>query len=50
MTDEDLLRLALEALEHHREQTRPIERTDAAIDALRERLPSNVPIERRDAA
>lgn len=31
-----LLRQALEALEYHTEQTRPIQRTDAAIAALRE--------------
>lgn len=37
-SDSDLLRMALEALEHHREQTRPIERTAVAIDALRQRL------------
>lgn len=37
-TDEELLRTALEALEHHREQTRPIERTAVAIEALRNRL------------
>ena len=42
MNDDDLLRMALDALEHHREQTRPIERTDAAIAALRERLTPNV--------
>ena len=37
-----LLRQALEALEHHREQTRPIQQTDAAIATLRERLGPNV--------
>jgi hypothetical protein len=33
-----LLHQALEALEHHREQTRPIERTELAIEALRQAL------------
>jgi len=33
-----LLRQALAALEHHREQTRPIARNDAAIDAMRRAL------------
>lgn len=36
--DEALLRQALEALEYHREQTRPIERTAQAIAALLKRL------------
>lgn len=35
---EELLRQALAALEYHREQTRPIERTTVAIAALREHL------------
>ena len=34
------LQQALEALVYHREQTRPIDRTDAAIAALREWLES----------
>lgn len=33
-----LLRQALDALEHHREQTRPIQRTDVCIEALRRAL------------
>lgn len=37
-TDETLLHQALGALEHHREQTRPIHRTTEAIAALRARL------------
>lgn len=36
--DTILLRQALEALEYHREQTRPITQTDEVIDALRARL------------
>lgn len=36
--DETLLRQALDALEYHREQTRPIEQTGAAIAALRLRM------------
>lgn len=36
--DELLLRMALDALEYHRDQTRPIERTSTAIDALHARL------------
>lgn len=43
-----LLRQALDALEYHREQTRPIERTDAAIAALRERLGPNVMVRRAE--
>ena len=39
--DAALLKRALEALEYHREQTRPIEWTDAAIAALRARLGDN---------
>lgn len=35
---EALLRQALEALEYHRAQTRPIARTDEAIEALRKAL------------
>lgn len=50
MNDEELLRMALAALEYHREQTRPIGRTDAAIAALRERLTPNVPHERAPGA
>ena len=36
--DMALLRQALDALTYHREQTRPIDLTDAAIAALRARL------------
>ena len=36
-----LLRQALEALESHRDQTRPIERTTVAIAAIRARLEMN---------
>lgn len=36
--DEALIRQMLEALEYHRAQTRPIDRTDAAITAGRARL------------
>ena len=36
--DGALLRRALDALEYHRAQTRPIQRTEVAIDALRKRL------------
>jgi hypothetical protein len=36
--DTALLQQALEALEHHVEQTRPIHRTSETITALRERL------------
>lgn len=39
--DTSLLRQALEALEHHVEQTRPIHRTSATIAALRARLGVN---------
>ena len=48
--DEELLRQALEALEHHLEQTRPIERTEAAIAALRGRLGPNVLVSRQGGA
>ena len=46
VSDDALLRQALAALEHHREQTRPIDRTHAAIAALRARVLPNVPHER----
>lgn len=36
--DAELLRHALDALEHHREQTRPIARNDSVIERLRVRL------------
>jgi len=36
--DTELLRHALDALEHHREQTRPIGRCDSVIERLRARL------------
>jgi len=36
--DPELLRHALDALEHHREQTRPIGRCDSVIERLRARL------------
>lgn len=39
--DEALLQSALDALEHHQEQTRPIERTTEVIAALRDRLRHN---------
>lgn len=45
--DEALLQTALEALEYHRDQTRPIDRTTAAIAALRDRLRHNVVRNRR---
>ncbi len=35
---EDMMAMALAALEYHREQTRPIQRTDDTINALRARL------------
>ena len=41
-SDDALLRQALAALEHQREQTRPIDRTHAAIAALRARVLPNV--------
>lgn len=37
-TQQDALRKALEALEYHQEQTRPIQKTREAIAALREAL------------
>ena len=40
---EELLRRALDALEHHREQTRPIERTDGAIADIRRGLGLETP-------
>ena len=39
--DEALLQSALDALEHHQEQTRPIERTTEVIAVLRDRLRHN---------
>ena len=39
---DEALRMALEALEYHTEQTRPIQRTEAAILALREALAAPV--------
>ena len=36
--DDALIRQMLEALEYHRAQTRPIDRTDEAITACRARL------------
>lgn len=47
MTDRELLQLALDALEYHQSQTRPIGGTDAAIAALRQRLaqPELEPVE-----
>lgn len=36
--DEALIRQLVEALEYHRDQTRPIDRTDQAIAAARARL------------
>jgi len=38
MTPQDTMRLALEALEYHTEQTRPIHKTNAAIEALKAAL------------
>jgi hypothetical protein len=38
MTDIDLIKLALGALEYHASQTRPIYQTDKTITALKERL------------
>jgi hypothetical protein len=42
MTKDEALKLALEALEYHTAQTRPIQRTEAAILALREALAAPV--------
>lgn len=42
--DELLLRMALDALEYHREQTRPIEQTATAIAALHARLGHNAEV------
>ena len=39
----ELLQQALDALIYHRDQTRPIDRTDAAITALREALAAPMP-------
>lgn len=43
LTDERLLRQAMDALENHRDQTRPIEQTDVAIAELRARLGASQP-------
>jgi hypothetical protein len=38
MTNRDIMQQALDALIHHRQQTRPIDLTDATIEALRQEL------------
>lgn len=48
--DEALFQTALGALEYHRDQTRPIDRTTAAIAALRDRLRHNAVGEPREAS
>lgn len=44
MTTRTLLQQALDALIYHRDQTRPIERSDSAITALREALAAPAPV------
>lgn len=43
MTDRELLQQSLDAHMYHRGQTRPIDRTDAVIEALRTRLAQPAP-------
>jgi hypothetical protein len=46
MTDKEALKLALEALEYHTEQTRPIWKTEQAITAIKQALaaPAQEPV------
>jgi hypothetical protein len=44
MTDREIMQQALEALEYHTMQTRPISHTDKAIEALRQALAQPEPV------